>query len=156
MPGSRDFFPIWTLQPKPETIGFRYIYDAVPTQPVPANFARLYLQTYAIDRLPIKVSSWMPYRAATTVAAAGAWLETPRMYIPGYAATVNGQTAQVSSSPSGLVSVRLQAGDNDVVLSYPGPWILRASYWVALLTWAAVGGILIRGAIRRWPRPAAA
>jgi hypothetical protein len=149
-PTSRNFFPIWTMQPKPETIGFRYIYDAVPTQPVPANFARLYLQTYTIDRLPVKVSAWMPYRATTTVAVAGAWLETPRMYIPGYAATVNGRKTKVSPSPNGQVAVLLQPGENDVVLRYPGPWILRLSYWIALLTWATVGGILIRRAVLRW------
>jgi hypothetical protein len=153
---SRDFFPLWTSQSQPETIGIHYVYDQPPPAPVPVHFARLYLQAYALDRLPVKVSSWMPYRANTTAAATGDWLETPRMYLPGYAATVNGRTADVSASPGGLVAVRLQAGENDVVLRYPGPWLLRVAYGLALLTWLGVVGVLIRNAVRAWPRPAAA
>jgi hypothetical protein len=153
---SRDFFPLWTSQTKPETISFRYAYNEPPKPPVARDFARLYLQPYSIAGLPIKISSWMPYRAQTTAPIAGAWLETPRMYLSGYAATVNGHNADVTESPSGLVAVRLQAGENDVVLRYPGPWLLRASYWLALFTWTVVIGNLIRRAVHRWPRPSAA
>jgi hypothetical protein len=153
---SRDFFPLWTTQAKPETIEIHYAYDERPAQPVPANFARLYLQTYTPESLPIKVYSWIPYGAKLASQEAGSWLETPRMYVPGYAAVVNGQPAEVSPSPSGLVAVRLQAGENDVVLRYPGPWSLRAAYWIALLTWATVIGTVISKTVRHWLRPAVA
>jgi len=155
-PTSRDFFPLWTVQTQPEIVGIRYVYEARPAAAIPATFAHVYLQPYSVNSLPIRISSWMPYRAKTSSASAGAWLETPRMYIPGYAATVNGRRARISSSPSGLVAVSLQAGQNDVVLRYPGPWLLRASYWTALATWAAVIAAIVLGARRRWLRAVAA
>ena len=154
--GSRDFFPIWTTEPGPETITFEYHFDAPPEAPFPTAFARVYLQTYNVENLPVRVLSWIPYRAKTAAPASGAWLETPRMFVAGYAATVNGRAAKVSRSPSGLVAIRLESGANDVVLRYPGPWPLRAAYWTALFTWVAVVVLLVRHAVRRWPTAASA
>ncbi len=150
---SRDFFPIWTLLPEPETIGIRYIFNERPTTPIAHDFARLTLHSYTIESLPIKVLSWIPYHATASAPDPGAWLETPRMYLPGYAATANGRTAMVSKSPGGLVEVGLQPGNNDVILSYPGPWPLRASYWLALLTWAAALAIFAVRACQRLLSP---
>jgi len=153
---SRDFFPIWTLLPEPETIGIRYIFNERPATPIAHDFARLTLHSYTIESLPIKVLSWIPYHATASAPNQGAWLETPRMYLPGYAAAVNGHPAEVSRSPGGLVAVRLESGANDVVLRYPGPWPLRAAYWTALFTWVAVIAILVRHAVRRWQAAASA
>lgn len=153
-PTNRDFFPLWTSASRIDTLGIQYVYGQHPVQPVQADFARLYIQTYAVENLPVKITSWIPYRAKTTAAIAGAWLETPRLYIPGYAATVNGRPAPVSSTASGLVAVGLQAGENDVVLRYPGPWPLRASYWIALLTWAVSAVLIARAAIAASQPPA--
>jgi hypothetical protein len=147
-PGSRNFFPLWTSQPGTDVVEFRYVFDVPPKNPPPADFARLYLQPYAPSGLPIKVTSWIPYRAAVAIGAPGAWLETPRLYVPGYEATINGLPAPVVRLRSGLVAVGLQPGNNDVVLRYAGPWSLRAAYWIAILTWAAVIMVIVQ----RWRR----
>ncbi len=148
MPTSRHYFSVWTSKPVADTVELRYIFNqAVPG--VSADFARVYLQPYAIDHLPVKITSWAPYRATTNASAAGAWLETPRLYLPGYVATVNGHPATVEKSPGGLVLVGLQPGENSVTLRYRGPWILRASYYAALATWLVFGVLGLRAFIRK-------
>ena len=139
-PTSGNFFSIWSPAPYGDVIGMTYTYsDPAPTS-VPSDFGRLTLRPYSPKDLPVAVTSWVPYRAKLAVPQAGAWLETPRLFVPGYAATANGTSARVKRSPDGLVMVELKAGANDVVLRYPGPRVLRASYWVSLLTWAAMLG----------------
>jgi len=151
-PTSRDFFPLWSAAARPETFAIRYVFDSRPSETPSVDFGHLYLQPYAVENLPIRIVSWMPYRAETVAEVEGSWLETPRLFVPGYAGTVNGQPAEVSRLPSGLVAVRLHAGKNDVVLRCPGTWPLRASYWITLLTWTGVIALLIRRAVRHWPR----
>jgi hypothetical protein len=137
LPTSSDFFPIWT-SPLPDQIALLYAFNDPAPASMPANFGRLYLKPYAVEDLPIKISSWIPYRATLRSPIAGAWLETPRIYLPGYAAQVNDHPARLMRSPDGLVAIALDPGENRVQLRYPGPWLLQASYWIALLTWAAV------------------
>ena len=84
----------------------------------------------------------------TTLSASGAWLETPRLFLPGYVATVNGQPAAVEKSAGGLVMVGLQPGQNAVTLSYRGPWILRSTYYLALATWLFLGALGVRKLVR--------
>jgi hypothetical protein len=137
LPTSSDFFPLWNEGPLRDASGLAYAYNDPAPAEVAKDFGRLYLKPYAVEDLPIKITAWLPYQATTRVSAEGAWLETPRMYFPGYAARVNGQPAALLRSPDGLVAVALVAGENEVRLSYPGPWTLQAAYWIALLTWAA-------------------
>lgn len=152
-PTSRDFFPLWSTAAQPETFAIRYVLDSRLSETPSVDFGRLTLQPYSVDNLPIHIVSWMPYRAEAVTEAEGSWLETPRLFVPGYAGTVNGQPAEISKSSGGLVAVRLHAGKNDVVLRCPGTWPLRASYWITLLTWTGVIALLIRRAVRHWPRP---
>ena len=71
-------------------------------------------------------------------------LLTPRMYLKGYAATVDGQPAPVGRRAGGEAAVPVRAGTHDVVLKYHPPAYLVAGYWVSLGTalagfaWAAV------------------
>lgn len=149
MPSSRSFFSAWTSRKAADTLELRYIFNA-PVSSVPGDFATLYLQAYAIESLPIKITSWAPYCATTTASATGAWLETPRLFIPGYAATVNGRTAPITKSPGGLVLVGLESGENSVTLGYRGPWLLRASYYLALATWLVLGVLGLRQLLQRF------
>jgi hypothetical protein len=100
----------------------------------------------------VVVESWTPYRAHV-IAPSAAWLETPRTFLPGYRARVNGKTVAPSRSPSGLVMFPLEPGENAVTLDYPGPPVLRFAYVFSLGAWAAVALLALR---RRGRQPAPA
>lgn len=141
---------------------FSLLSSALQTEPLLVHFAtttlldrntipfgRYSLKEYDPSRLPIVVESWMPYRARVT-APARAWLETPRLFISGYRATINDQSAPVARSPDGLVMVQVDAGESRVILSYPGPLSLRGAYYLSLLGWIALAVVLIHRLFQSW------
>jgi hypothetical protein len=95
----------------------------------PVGSARL----LSFDRasLPVRVQSWIPFRASVR-SPAPAWLETPRAFQTGYAATVDGRPASVRESPNALVAVEVPEGASRVVLAYAAPAGLRALFWLSL------------------------
>lgn len=93
--------------------------------------------------LPVKLHGLLPYTATVRATRPG-FLETPRVYLPGYAATVDGQTAAVRESPNGLVMVPVPEGRSHVTINYPGPLILRAAWLVSLACFAGFPWILLR------------
>ena len=111
--------------------------------------ASVHLARFAESRLPVRIITQTPYTAEIH-AAAGGFLETPRVWLDGYAATVNGRPAALRLSPNGLVAVTVPAGDATVVLTYVGPPILR---WSWLLSLATLAGLpwLASAALRRLP-----
>jgi len=84
-----------------------------------------------------------PYRVHVRTARGG-WLETPRIFIPGYRGRVAGRPSLPERSPDGLVMLPVPSGESDVELSYEGTPILLASFWISLLAWGA--------ALVCWPR----
>ena len=100
-------------------------------------FGRFWLYQFTPQDLAIVVKSWIPYHAEVEVAVP-AFLETPRMWLGGYRATVNGRPEATRRSPDNLVAVELQPGRNDVVLTYRAPWWLRVSFWSCVLGWAGI------------------
>jgi len=103
------------------------------------------LLSYDRGTLPVRVESWIPYRAIVRSPEA-AWLETPRVYQNGYRALVNGQPAEVRKSPESLTAVAVPRGESRVELEYIAPTGLRSFFWlsfaagvVALLAGAATG-----------------
>jgi hypothetical protein len=116
-------------------------------------FARYWLYTYEPADLAVKVDSLLPYRVRTDVARA-AWLETPRMWLTGYRATVNGAAAEVRRSPDNLVMISLPPGPSTIALDYFAPWWLRGAFWICLTSWAiviATGIRRVRLTARAWP-----
>jgi uncharacterized membrane protein YfhO len=75
-----------------------------------------------------------------------AYLETPRLFLPGYLARVDGREVPAEQSPDGLVMVRLAPGRHTVELTYRPAWLARAAYfftatgWVGVLGWAGWAG----------------
>jgi hypothetical protein len=86
-----------------------------------------------LQELPIKVTNWIPY-SADIQSSEEAWLETPRMFQPGYEATVDGKFAKVSKSPEGLVMISVPEGKSRVTVFYRPPFLLITSYWISFGT----------------------
>jgi len=130
--------PIWTTKGAPEELRIRFFPSPPLTLDQGLQFANeVRLLEYDPSALPIRVISWIPY-AASIQSRAPAWLETPRMYQPGYAAWVDDAPALVSKSPDGFVCVAVPAGKSSVRLSYVPPTGLRLLFWLSFLSSAGV------------------
>jgi hypothetical protein len=143
-----DLIPLWTSDPAGETAAGIFVPDpSTGSAAHPSTLARATWMEYDPAQLPIRVYSWMPYRAHV-VAPEGAWLETPRSYQQGYVGRVNGQAAETRKSAEGLVSIHVPAGASEVRLKYYPPPGLEALFWLSL---AAIGlglVLMVAGFIR--------
>jgi hypothetical protein len=131
-------FSMWTTNPEPEQVEIRFTYLPKPTTPPPTHFLTLHDRTYTAEDLPIKLHSLVPLRVSAVSPEGGSLLETPRMFVDGYAAKVNGRQVDVVITRDRLVGVPLPAGPVEVELTYEGTALLRGSYAVALLGWILV------------------
>ena len=121
----------------PEEIGLQFFFNGPgPAEEVTA-FGSYTLKEFNPTDLPVVIENWAPYRARTTVATTS-YLETPRIFLNGYHAEVNGRKVPVSRSPNALVMIPLQEGENLVELSYPGPWTLRLALMISLGFWCVL------------------
>jgi uncharacterized membrane protein YfhO len=75
-------------------------------------------------------------------------LETPRVFIEGYAARVNGVEVELVRTPDHLVGITLPEGFAEVELTYRGSSLLRTTYGIAWVGWI----ILITVTFIRWVR----
>jgi hypothetical protein len=126
-------FPVWTTA-GPETLEVRFY----PETPKPRGEAgpsvgHAELLSYDPAALPVRVESWMPYRAEVQ-SPVSAWLETPRMFQPGYSAWVDGKPAAVRKSQDLLVAVEVPAGKSSVTLSYVAPAGLRFLFGLSMFS----------------------
>lgn len=141
LPGNSRSLFLWTTGTTPEAIELRLVTsgaEAGDSMP----FARFKLEATTLDHLPIAVDSLIPLRARVHAATVG-YLEVPRMFVRGYAASVNGRPVYVQASPDGLVLLPVPAGDSQVEVTYPGPRMLRAAFWTAFAAWLGIGIWLI-------------
>jgi len=106
------------------------------------DFAKVRVQRYRPEDLQIQTLALMPYRARIRTGAA-VFLETPRVYVPGYRAKVDGRTVGVEVSPQHLAMIRLEPGAHEVELSFGASRRLMLAGAVSALAWvglAACGG----------------
>ena len=132
--------PLWTSGAAEEPVTVRFVPSSAHLSPdrlLP--FARMQVIEYDPATLPIRVESWIPYRA-TVEATQPSWLETPRMYQPWYVARVNGGRAEIRSSPEGLVSIAVPLGRSRVELDFAAPLLLQAAFWLSLLSASGLAG----------------
>jgi hypothetical protein len=113
------------------------------------------VRAYPFDpaSLPLQVQSLMPLRVQVT-ADAPAWLETPRSWVPGYRATVDGADVPLGRSPEGFVMLPVPAGRHLAEVRYMAPPALKTAYGISLLTlagWMASLPLVVR---RRTPAAA--
>jgi len=136
---SEKSITIWTSTPGSEAVRLRFIptvEHAKPSDYIP--FAKYRLQKIDDQALPVRVTSLMPYRA-TVRSPAPALLESPRMFVPGYVATVNGAPVAVRRSAEGLVAFPVPAGESRVELRFAGPTALHLAFWLSAAGWLLAG-----------------
>lgn len=138
-PPHSSTLPLWTSAAEPEEVTVRFI----PTAPGARAadflaFGQFRLHDLKPGASSVDVTTLLPFRVTVRAPAEGAQLETPRMYLPGYVAEVNGRAVEAKRSVDGLVTVAVPGGSSDVVLSYRAPWSVQLSYFVALAAWAGL------------------
>ncbi|HEX2855276.1 MAG TPA: hypothetical protein VHO24_18720 [Opitutaceae bacterium] len=136
-PGRPHSITLWTDGDKPENIRMEFFFTAEAPASEVKVFGRYKLTEFDPLKLPVKIESWAPYRAQVSTAVP-AHLETPRMFLEGYRARVNGKSVKVARSPSALVMVPLSPGENRVEVFYPGTLALRCTYFFSVLAWAVL------------------
>ena len=127
----------------PESISFQLHPNEKPVpDPVPA-MASYEIREFFPASLPVVVEGLTPYRARVNPNRP-AFLETPRLFILGYRAKVNGVATEVAKSPDALVMVPVPAGPSTVELSFTGPWFLRVAFWTSTLGGLAFAWLGVR------------
>lgn len=149
--------PLWTSDPNGKEITLRFsgIFIGACSKEIDNCWAELQsisFGTYEHASLPIKVSSLMPYSAKVEVDQP-AFLETHRLYLPGYQATVNGLTVSVARSPEGMTMIPLNPGKNEVRLDYRGTPAMRYAFVLTTVSWCGIlGVVLMMWTRKRWRR----
>jgi len=135
----------------PQEVEVRYFFDSnsSPNSATASPFESVSWIEYDPVSLPVRVESWIPYRAHVQISEP-AWLETPRMYLTGYVAKVDGHDAALKKSKEGLVSIAVPAGNSKVELQYRPPVGLLGLYWLSLGSLIGMIAATVTG--RFWPK----
>jgi hypothetical protein len=124
----------------PDSIRMNFLPDSVAEAPrgAPRPFARVSVEPLSAAGHVIELRSLLPFRAVVQ-SDRPAVLETPKVYVPGYRARVDGREVEIMRTGAGLVGVPLGAGKSDVTVDYPGSPLLRWAYGVSAASWLALG-----------------
>lgn len=134
--GQRRSIPLWTDSRKPEIISLRFAVPAPNTGiEGSSNFAVMTLTEINRDKLPVRLLSLSPLKFAVTAPQAGLTVETPRRFIPGYQAIVNGTFERPVMSPARQVMVPIPPGESVVELQCVGPASVVTAFWVSTYCW---------------------
>ncbi len=136
MDGERRSIPIWTDSDKTEDVEILvWLTDKAVLTGKPTVFADFTLQDVDMSTLPVRVDSLFPLRFTVNAPQAGCTVETPRRYLPGFTAIVNGKPADVLMARNRQAMIPLPAGQSVVELSYPGPALARLAFWMSVSCW---------------------
>jgi hypothetical protein len=98
---------------------------------------------FSLDNLmPLEINLDAPYPVV---------VETPRIFLNGYAATVDGQNAAVFKSPQGLVAVSVDKGSHRLQVAFEADSLLKWSYRLAEGAWSYLIGYGVFLFYRRQP-----
>lgn len=137
-PGNNARITLWTAQAMPEDIQLRLVVPGMKDSPWQGRpFAGFNFERVEPSALPVELQSLQPLRCRVTAIEAG-YLETPRMFILGYEASVNGRPVRAQPSPDGLLMLPVPAGESRVELRYVGPSVVRWSFWLACVGWTGL------------------
>jgi len=118
-----------------------------PSDYVP--FARYDLKAYDRADLSVQLESFFPYRAIVKNAESG-YLETTRIYMPAYRATVDGKQVPTEVSRDGYVLVPIDPGKHVVTVQYVAPLALVISFWIGVAGWLALCLMALTLKVRRY------
>ena len=137
---------------QPQTYKLSQIRD--PENSIAGNgdhFADAVVSKYVPAAATVRVETLMPsYKVAAVVPAAG-WIETSRVWLPGYRTLLDGKPAQLRPSHRGLAMVAASPGRHELELTYVGTTKLWAALVVSALCWLGWVAWTVRG----WLRPSA-
>ena len=117
---------------KAEKISFRFV--GQDSDNAGEIFARVSVEPLSEQERAIRLASLTPFHAFVA-ANRDCYLETPKLYVPGYNAFVDGTSAAFTRSSSGLIAIPLSKGEHDVSLIYAGSRLLRWSYNSSAAAW---------------------
>ena len=139
---------LWTSEPDGDDVNIGFIPKLQGGNTADfADFGSFILREVDLRREAVEIVSFLPFRAEVR-SETHALLETPRMFMPGYVASVDGHNVEVVRSTEGLVSVPVESGDHSVSLWFVGPLLLRISFWAAICAWAATLFVAVFSAAR--------
>ena len=144
---------LWNTTRAPLPLELYFLQAAPPADGKPfGDFARVQITSYDPEKMAVRTTGLIPYRATITTATP-AFLETPRLFLPGFVATLNGKDVPVTASPNHHAMIGLHRGQNDVELRYTGTPLLRGAFYLSAACWLGLLGFGLRAAIRtRWRR----
>lgn len=105
----------------------------------PVEFGDLHLLPFPRADLPYRVDSFVPFGLRVRTKSDG-WLLTPKLFIPGYRAWVDGKPTPIQRSHGGKVLLPIRAGTHLVDLHYVGPTAVNVSFWIGITAWSALLG----------------
>jgi hypothetical protein len=147
-PGNSRSVDLWTSDPSGDDVQIRFIPTLVGAKPSDfASFGLFALFELGSSPEPVSVQSLVPFTADVRIET-DTLVETPRVFMVGYRAAVDGHSAPVAESVQGLATISVLPGDHTVSLWFVGPALLRLSYWSAVCAWAAITLIAGIGAFR--------
>ena len=135
VPGANSNIALYIDDTEDEAVSIRFVGvpGTAPLAPLPSVDVVHYHATY----LPFRIIDLVPLRVSVNAQSEG-WLETPRIYIAGYRATINGEPVQTKRSPDGRVMAHVPAGSSLMELTYPGTFLLRSAFWMSFISWLLV------------------
>lgn len=138
-PGAAKSLALWTSSQTAQIVSLRFIPTAEGATPLDfIPFARYRFAEDDPSNRHVRVDSLLPI-SAEVHSRGPALLETPRLFVAGYSATVNGARVPVLKSSAGLASLPVPAGTSKVALRFVGSMALNAAFWLSFLAW--IGGV---------------
>lgn len=131
---------LWNDSAQMQPVELLFVQSALPADGRPfGDFARVALKPYDPASLPVRTLALVPAYRAETESSGPAYLETPRAYIPGYRATVNGHDVAVEASPNHMAMVKLAPGSSRVEMRYTGTVVFRSLLILSGTSWLVLG-----------------
>ena len=115
-------------------------------------FANVIVSRYQPQLASVRVEELMPvYRAVATLPVAG-WIETSRVWLPGYRATLDGKIVELRRSHRGLLMAASEPGLHRLEVRYVGTTTLWIALSVSGLTWIGALVCAIRCLLSQKPK----
>jgi len=108
-------------------------------------WATVRVEPWEAEQQRVRLRSLLPTVVEWDADRSG-WLESPKLWIPGYAARIDGWPSETIRSAHGLVAVAVPAGRHTVTFTYPGSLALRVSYVISIGAWLT----LLVAALGHW------